>query len=421
MGKAWSWLTTRGRGFLVTGLVVVGITWVLGERDLVWIGLLLIALPISALIVVGRSRLRLGCDRAADPPQIALGHETLGRIGLVKQGGLPTGLLQFEDSVPGQLGRPVRFLVHRGAGAWKRAISYRMRGTSRGLFETGPLLVRASDPFGMVRVDRQFTARTPVLVTPVVEPLGSMSTAHGAGISGSATSQRSGLLGADDVLVREYRTGDDVRRIHWRSTARTRRMMVRREEQAWDPAVVILLDSRERAHVGTGPASSFEWAVSAAASIAVHFLSAGFAVELLDASGPIGFADGRPRRLENAQDALTRLTHVKLEGRRTLARPVEELLHAAQGPLLIAVLGHFDGADAAELVMAGRQQGRCLAVSLDGNTFAAAQDPRESDGDAGPAAAVVLREARWRVVKASRGQSIASVWAELERLGEGRS
>ena len=76
------------------------------------------------------------------------------------------------------------------------------------------------------------------------------------------------MVGQDDALVREYRQGDDVRRIHWRSTARWGDLMVRREEQAWDPSASIMLDSRVGAHAGRGMHNSLEWAISAAASIA---------------------------------------------------------------------------------------------------------------------------------------------------------
>ena len=86
---------------------------------------------------------------------------------------------------------------------------------------------------------------------------------------------------AEDVTVREYRLGDDLRRVHWRSTARTGELMVRREEQPWQSRATVLLDSRLVAHEGSGPGSSLEWAVTAAASIAVHLARTGFAVRLL--------------------------------------------------------------------------------------------------------------------------------------------
>ena len=63
--------------------------------------------------------------------------------------------------------------------------------------------------------------------------------------------------------------------------------MVRREEQAWDPSASIVLDSRSSAHEGRGMQNSLEWAISAAASIGIHFLDDGFGIEIYEADGPL--------------------------------------------------------------------------------------------------------------------------------------
>ena len=108
---------------------------------------------------------------------------------------------------------------------------------------------------------------------------------------------------AEDVTVREYRRGDDLRRVHWRSSARVGELMVRREEQPWQSRATLFLDNRTRAHRGQGIASSLEAAVSAAASIAVHLSQRGFTVRLVTATG---------------EDPGTRLA---LPGRRAQHRP----------------------------------------------------------------------------------------------------
>ena len=74
--------------------------------------------------------------------------------------------------------------------------------------------------------------------------------------------------GEDDAATREYRYGDDLRRVHWRSTARTGELMVRREEQPWECRATLCSTPAAVRHRGEGPTASFEWAVSAAASIA---------------------------------------------------------------------------------------------------------------------------------------------------------
>ena len=66
------------------------------------------------------------------------------------------------------------------------------------------------------------------------------------------------MAGEDDVIPRAYRDGDELRRVHWRSTARYGELMVRREEQRWRNRATVLLDSRSISHMGTGAGSSFE-------------------------------------------------------------------------------------------------------------------------------------------------------------------
>src|SRR3712207_9395429 len=110
------------------------------------------------------------------------------------------------------------------------------------------------------------------MVTPRVVPLPAIRTIGGGGNTGEARPHRIGVVGQDDVLVREYRQGDDVRRIHWRSTARLGDLMVRREEQSWAPSASIVLDSRAAAHGGRGIDHSMGVPSLAAGFVRLSFL-----------------------------------------------------------------------------------------------------------------------------------------------------
>src|SRR5690606_33189547 len=99
--------------------------------------------------------------------------------------------------------------------------------------------------------------------------------------SGDSRARSVAVHGEDDVATREYRNGDDLRRVHWRSTARVGELMVRREEQPWESRATIVLDTRRHGHHGEGPTSSFEWAVSAAGSVALHLRRSGYRIRLV--------------------------------------------------------------------------------------------------------------------------------------------
>jgi uncharacterized protein (DUF58 family) len=172
-------------------------------------------------------------------------------------------------------GRP-RFVLDRVLPQRTLEVDYTVRSQVRGRFRIGPLAVRLTDPFGLVELTRAFTASEPLVVTPQVVPLPDVRLGGEWSGAGQSVSRSVATAGEEDAATREYRLGDDLRRIHWRSTARRGELMVRREEQPWQSRGVVFLDTRASAHFGDGPLSSLEWAVSAAASVSLHLSHNGF-------------------------------------------------------------------------------------------------------------------------------------------------
>jgi uncharacterized protein (DUF58 family) len=415
ISRAWRLLTHRGRVFLVVGVLVVLIAMSGGQRDVMRIGLLLAVMPIIAGILVARARLRMSCERAVEPAQVPLGSPMKGQIVLAQEGRLPAGMLLLEDAVPRELGSRPRFLVDRPDLRWRRVVEYPLLGRVRGRFSTGPLTVRTTDPFGLVRLDRQFVATTEVMVTPRVVPLSTIRTIGGGSNTGEERPHRVGVVGQDDVLVREYRQGDDVRRIHWRSTARVGDLMVRREEQSWDPSASIVLDSRASAHAGRGMHSSLEWAVSAAASIGIHFLDHGFGIEIYEADGPLHISGTMGQHSSaSAELVLSRLTDLKARATTTLRYAIESAAIDRPGQLVIAILGRLTAAEANTLLRLRRNRAQGLAMVLDVDTFA--DQPGTEQQAQHELAAQILRENQWWVIEVRQGMGVAEAWSALEQL-----
>ncbi len=417
MSKPWRLLTGRGRAFVIVGLVVLVVAMLTGQRDVMRIGLLVLLLPVVAAVLVARARLRMSCERHVEPAQVPLGSPLRGRLVLGQEGRLPAGILMLEDAVPADLGSRPRFLVDRADLSWRREVEYPLLGRVRGRYHTGPLMVRTTDPFGLVRLDRRFVATSEVMITPQVFPLPAMRAAGGAGSAGEARPHRIGVVGQDDALVRDYRQGDDVRRIHWRSTARLGDLMVRREEQAWDPSASIILDSRARAHAGPGMHSSLEWAISAAASVAIHFLSDGFSVEIYEADGSmrIGGSLGQ-HSSASGEVVISRLTDLRPRTTQSLHYAVESAGVDQPSQLVVAIMGRLTSADANALLRARRNRAHGLAMLLDVDSFA--ESPAEPDWKRQhKQAAELLRENQWRVVEVTRGMTVPETWAALDRLG----
>ncbi len=194
----------------------------------------------------------------------------------------------------------------------------------------------------MCELTRSFTSRDALIVTPVVEPLPIVHLGGEWAGSGESRARSVSAAGEDDVATREYRHGDDLRRVHWRSTAKQGELMVRREEQPWQSRCTLLLDTRSIAHRGEGMTSSFEWAVSAAASVGVHLSRRGYAVRLvLDTGATIASASHDPGlgigQFEGA--LLDALAVVQPSGVDTIRTAAESLRRGGGDGLVVAVLG----------------------------------------------------------------------------------
>src|SRR4051812_24114115 len=198
---------------------------------------------------------------------------------------LPTGTMLLEDKLPYALGSRPRVVLERLLANQASSVAYTVRADARGRYEIGPLVVRLTDPFGLCELTRSFPSAERLTVIPQVVPLPNQRLAGEYAGSGESRARSVAVHGEDDAATREYRQGDDLRRVHWRSTARTGELMVRREEQPWESRATVVLDTRTYAHRGEGPTASFEWAVSAAASISMHLRAAGYKLRLVTGSG----------------------------------------------------------------------------------------------------------------------------------------
>ena len=412
---ALSGLTTRGRCLLAAGTALVGSAFVLGQRDLLRIGVFLVVLPLVAVAVVARTRYRLACTRRLEPSRVEAGRPTTVRLHLDNVSRLPSGVLLMEDALPHALGGRPRFVLDRVEPQGARDVSYPARSDVRGRFVVGPLSVRLTDPFGLCELTRSFNATDELVVRPVVSALPPVRLGGDWSGGGEATSRAVATSGTDDIATREYRYGDDLRRVHWRSTARVGELMVRREEQPFQNRATLLLDGRAAAHRGDGPASSFEWAVSAVASAGVALAGAGFALSMVRETGePVGPA-GVPLTEGLLLDALATVT----TGRGAdLDGAAERLRRSGVGGVLVAVLGDLDVPTAERLARVRAASAGCIAVLLDTDSWVSRPGPARDRARARhDAAAAVLTAAGWRVLPVEHGTTLASVWPMAARRG----
>lgn len=410
MGAALAGLTLRARSLMAAGAALAVCAVLLGQRDLLRAAVLLLALPLMAVVMVSRTHYRLACARILDPPRVEAGRSTTVRLRLDNVSRLPTGVLLMRDTLPPALGGSPRFVLDRVQPRGVREVSYPLRSEVRGRFRVGPLSVRLTDPFGLVELTRSFATTDELVVTPVVSalpqtPLGGDWSSGGDGVARAVAA-----TGHDDAATREYREGDDLRKVHWRSTARVGELMVRREEQPFTSRATLLVDTRADAHHGAGAGSSLEWVVSAVASIGVALIHTGFSLRVLDSSGSDVVPAGVPATESALLDALA---DVRVTRGRSLDSAVDALRDAGGQGLLIAVLGQLDPEEAEGLGRLRHSAGRCVGVLVDTPTWTGARTgaPRYDETQ------VLLARTGWKVLPVTHGTTLASIWPTAARTG----
>ncbi|AEW93585.1 MULTISPECIES: DUF58 domain-containing protein [Streptomycetaceae] len=404
--RALSGLTTRGRSFLAAGAAAGVCSYLLGQPDLLRVAALLVALPLVCVVVVARTRYRAAGGRRLTPTRVPAMSQARVVLRVENVSRLPTGMLMLQDRVPYVLGPRPRFVLDRVEPGGHREVSYRVRSDLRGRYPLGPLQLTLCDPFGMCELTRPFDDSDTLTVVPRVERLPVVRLGGDAPGYGDGRSRVLALAGEDDVIPRGYRHGDDLRRVHWRSTARYGELMVRREEQPHRARCTVLLDTRRTAFPGEGPDSAFEWAVTGAASVVVHMLQQGFTARVVTDTGSavpatwaMGAAGGGGEASEAAGVLLDALAVVERSEGTELSRAHEALRGDTEG-LLVAFLGELDEAQASSVARLRRRGGTAVAFVVD----------TQEDGTAVEGPLRVLRTAGWSAVAVRPGDLLPELW-----------
>ena len=228
--------------------------------------------------------------------------------------------------------------------------------------------MRVRDPFGLTLRAAAVSGDAELVVLPRVVPL-PRAAARWAAASASEGSvpHMVALHGEDDQTVREYRDGDDLRRIHWPATARTGDLMVRQEDRPAD-AGRSSCSTRGPAPTGSGRRELVRVGVTTAASVVTHLAGLGYATHLICSET---VHDGQAAMTTDADHALDLLAEAETGPERELA----ELVRAAHpvtasGGLVVAVLADRDEESLRQVASLRQPGGSGLAIVLDTATFA---------------------------------------------------
>jgi uncharacterized protein (DUF58 family) len=328
--------TRRGWSLLGAALGLVVGSYLLGALEMLVIGVAaLLLLLVVALWLALREPPDLAVSRRVRPDRLHVGSE--GRIDLTVEnlGAHATPMLAATDWFD-EGRRAARFLVPPLApGAVARA-AYRVPTRRRGRYRVGPLSLAASDPFGLARRtipgagDAELVIRPRVhdIVAPVA--IGSRVSAESEAAAARAIASD---LGTEFLTLRNYEVGDDLRRVHWRSSARSGELMIRQDEARWRSRAAVVLDVHTSAHDD----ESFEVAVEAAASVTERLVRLRRRVEVVTGAGESLGTGGDPRH-----DVIDRLATVALDDTDRLAAVLAGLRAHRRVDLVVVILGEVD-------------------------------------------------------------------------------
>lgn len=283
-------LTDRGWAALGAGLALFVLWVALGEPELLSVALLLTVATLAGFIAVWRTRLDVSVSRRLSPNLVHEGEQTVVEASVINDGRRQIRNIVVEDEVAG-LGS-ARFAAARVSRDERVTATYQILCKPRGVYDVGPLRVSVTDPLGLARRSREAGKTDRLIVYPAVEELSGVPALRGLDPSMYASQPEFLHRGGEDFYtLREYQTGDDLRRVHWPSTAKRDELMIRQLETPWQSRALVFFDVRTSSYQSL---EAFEKAVSGAASVVRHMLSSGFDADLWSGGTPISSSEPNP-------------------------------------------------------------------------------------------------------------------------------
>jgi uncharacterized protein (DUF58 family) len=270
-------LTPLGRCVALVGCWGYVVGSLAGWTELLIVGLACLVLMVVALIWVARP-VRLSVDRSLTPSRITVGGWSVGTIRVRNRTKWVARAQTAEDIVGG---RPVRIDLPTLAPGDQVEEPYDIHGAVRGLVQVGPVTLVRSDPLRLCRVVQGQGSTVHLWVQPHIEALPPAMTGRSKERDGRTT-ETSPRGSAAFHALREYQRGDDLRHVHWRTTARTNQLMVRHYVDTDRSDELLVLDSR----IDSYPDGRFEEAVSVAASLSAAMSRTGVEPRVAVSSQP---------------------------------------------------------------------------------------------------------------------------------------
>ena len=392
-------LTRRGWALLVTAVGAAAAGYLVGIVELYPLAAGAVVLVLSARAWVGARAWDVRAWRAIRPARVPAGSDARVFVSVCNYDTRRSPLLVVRDSFADGRSAGV-FAVAPLASGETRSAAYRLPAPRRGIIDFSPLGIEVCDPFGVARVNRTVAPALSLTVHPRVDLV-----PHGTIPSDSERDQRVsvpllGRGGDEFYALREYQAGDDLRQVHWVSSARTDELMIRQPQTLWRGRTTIVVDARAPVH----DRRSFEETLSAAASLAVSGLRGGMQLRLVVLGGQdTGFGTGPPHE-GRILDTLALASPTKGG-----AMSAELRRAGARGTIVLVTT---DGAPMSDLSAAARSNGSSDAVIV---VIGRGGSGEQAGGTRQMAPIAAGAGGRCSVVRVGAGASFVDAWVARDR------
>ena len=411
-------LSTRGVVLAAGGASAAAAAAMLGEPDLLRLGLFVALLPLLSLgwtmLVTERDLRGLRVSRAAEPTEVATGTPVTIRLALSRDGRsarrpLASGTLLAEDLLPAGVSRltsPPRLLLPGGQA--RGEVAYTIVPLRRGTLELGPTRARPASPLGLCDRRVDLLPTTTITVTPRVVPLPAATSWREPRAVGEHRPRRPGSAPTEDASIRPYRRGDDLRLVHWRSSARRGELQVREGVDLRTPRSLVVLDTTSRGRA----TDAFEVAVDLAATVGSHLLGLDHDVDISTLD------DAAPRRCRTRGDLLHRLAETEAQAPERAGAPAVPALGRGDIVVLCTHVGSRLGRPD------GDERGRGAEDLIDHLPLVAGRNPAlallaipdsAADDEAAERMTAALNARGWVVRTVPSATALPATWAEDTR------
>ncbi len=283
------------RGWAALGAAAaLGVLWIgFGERLLLAVGLFLAAAVVVGMVYVRRSAPLIRVSREVNPPQLHEGDRALVEVTLIATKRLRH--VAVEDDVVG-LGS-AQFLADRVEPNEPLAGRYEVLCRPRGVYAVGPARVMLRDALGFSEAGGVIGVSNRLVVYPAVEDIEGMPIIRGQDPSVSTARPNFAHTGGEDFFtLREYQHGDDMRRVHWPTSAKRDQLMIKQLEMPWQSRALVVVDHRVTPYPTD---ESFEQAVRGAATIIRHLYANGFSPALFPGASTVNSTESYSVAMES--------------------------------------------------------------------------------------------------------------------------